>query len=122
MLLAVGVAAVTLTPQFTRRGLRAWRWVACLLSPAIAGVVDDRSTARYAWLVTAKEKLLELAPHWSEEQAVRALRAAEGVEAADDWGKASAGQEVAYALTSREEQQSPLTAGSCHRSSALMIL
>jgi hypothetical protein len=29
-------------------------------------------------LVTAKEKLLERAPHWSEEQAERALRAAEG--------------------------------------------
>jgi len=34
--------------------------------------------------VTAKEKLLERAPHWSEEQAARALRAAEGAE--DDWG------------------------------------
>ena len=34
--------------------------------------------------VTAKEKLLERAPHWSEEQAERALRAAEGD--VDDWG------------------------------------
>ena len=35
-------------------------------------------------LVTAKEKLLERAPHWSEEQAERALRAVEGD--VDDWG------------------------------------
>lgn len=34
--------------------------------------------------VTAKEKLLERAPHWTEEQAARALRAAEGE--LDDWG------------------------------------
>ena len=34
--------------------------------------------------VTAKEKLLERAPHWSEEQAERALRAAEGD--VDEWG------------------------------------
>ena len=34
--------------------------------------------------VTAKEKLLERAPHWTEEQAARALRAAEGNGNADD--------------------------------------
>jgi hypothetical protein len=34
--------------------------------------------------VTAKEKVLERAPHWSEEQAERALRAAE--ESSDEWG------------------------------------
>jgi hypothetical protein len=34
--------------------------------------------------VTAKEKVLERAQHWSEEQALRALRAAEGD--VDDWG------------------------------------
>lgn len=34
--------------------------------------------------VTSKEKLLERAPHWTEEQAERALRAAEGD--LDDWG------------------------------------
>ena len=34
--------------------------------------------------VTAKEKLLERAPHRSQEQAERALRAAEGD--VDDWG------------------------------------
>jgi hypothetical protein len=39
--------------------------------------------------VTAKEKLLERAPHWSEEQAERALRAAEGDETVDEWGDLS---------------------------------
>ena len=34
--------------------------------------------------MTAKEKVLERAPHWSEEQAERALRAAEG--RFDQWG------------------------------------
>lgn len=34
--------------------------------------------------MTAKEKLLERAPDWSEEQAERALRAAEG--SVDEWG------------------------------------
>jgi hypothetical protein len=34
--------------------------------------------------VTAKEKVLERAPQWSEEQAERALRAAEG--GVDEWG------------------------------------
>jgi hypothetical protein len=37
--------------------------------------------------VTAKEKLLERAPHWSEEQAERALRAAKGDETVDEWGR-----------------------------------
>ena len=39
--------------------------------------------------MTAKEKLLQRAPHWSEEQAERALRAAED-EAAEDEGSADA--------------------------------
>ena len=34
--------------------------------------------------MTAKEKLLERAPHWTEEQAARALRAAESD--LHDWG------------------------------------
>lgn len=34
--------------------------------------------------VTAKEKVLERAPQWSEDQAERALRAAEG--SFDEWG------------------------------------
>jgi hypothetical protein len=36
--------------------------------------------------MTAKEILLERAPHWTEEQAARALRAAEGDGTVDDWG------------------------------------
>lgn len=36
--------------------------------------------------MTAKEKLLDRAPHWTEEQAGRALRAAEGDGLVDDWG------------------------------------
>jgi hypothetical protein len=34
--------------------------------------------------MTAKEEVLERAPHWSEEQAERALHAAEGD--LDEWG------------------------------------
>ncbi len=48
-----------------------------------------RWAARYAWRVNAKEKLLELAPHWSEEQAELALRAVEGTDTSDDWGEVS---------------------------------
>jgi hypothetical protein len=36
--------------------------------------------------VTAKEKLLQRAPHWSEEQVERALRAAESDDVVDVWG------------------------------------
>ncbi len=52
-------------------------------------VVVGRWAARYAWRVNAKEKLLELAPHWSEEQAELALRAVEGTDTSDDWGEVS---------------------------------
>lgn len=58
---------------------------------------DGRSAARYAWRVNAKEKLLELAPHWSEEQAERALRAVEGTDTSDDWGDVSKVHEVSVA-------------------------
>lgn len=36
--------------------------------------------------MTAKERLLERAPHWTEEQAERALRAAESDEEVDEFG------------------------------------
>jgi hypothetical protein len=49
--------------------------------------------------VTAKEKLLERAPHWTEEQAERALRAAEGDDAVDEWGDLSKVHEVSTAET-----------------------
>jgi hypothetical protein len=39
--------------------------------------------------MTAKEKLLQRAPHWTEEQAERALRAAESDDAVDEWGDLS---------------------------------
>ena len=48
---------------------------------------DTRCTLFLA--MTAKEKLLQRAPHWSEEQAERALRAAESDEAVDEWGDLS---------------------------------
>jgi hypothetical protein len=47
-------------------------------------VVVDLLLAIPIGLMSAKEKLLERAPHWSEEPAERALRAAEGD--VDDWG------------------------------------
>lgn len=47
--------------------------------------------------MTAKEKLLQRAPHWSEEQAERALRAAENGAAVDEWGNLAALQDHATA-------------------------
>lgn len=44
--------------------------------------------------MTAKEKLLERAPNWTEEQAQRALRAAEGDGAEDEWGDLSTVHDV----------------------------
>jgi hypothetical protein len=57
--------------------------------------------------VTAKEQLLQRAPHWSEEQAERALRAAESDEL-DEWGDLSKLHQVSSAETMRrlaEEEQ-----------------
>jgi hypothetical protein len=51
--------------------------------------------------VTAKEKLLERAPLWSEEQAERALRAAEGDETVDEWGDLSKLHETTTSETMR---------------------
>ena len=51
--------------------------------------------------VTAKEKLLERARRWTEEQAERALRAAEGDDAVDEWGDPSKLHEAATAETMR---------------------
>jgi hypothetical protein len=61
--------------------------------------------------VTAKEKLLERAPHWTEEQAERALRAAEGEDAADEWGDLSKLHEVATAETMRRVAEDERGAG-----------
>jgi hypothetical protein len=51
--------------------------------------------------VTAKEKLMERAPYWTDEQAMRALRAAEGDENVDEWGDLSALHDVTTAETMR---------------------
>jgi hypothetical protein len=61
--------------------------------------------------VTAKEKLLERAPHWTEEQAERALRAAEGDDAVDAWGDLSKLHEVATAETMRRLAKDERAAG-----------
>ena len=50
--------------------------------------------------MTAKEKVLELAPQWSEEQAARALRAAEGD--VDEWGDLRA---QTHALAEQAEER-----------------
>jgi len=39
--------------------------------------------------MTAKEQLLQRAPHWSDEPVERALPAAESDDAADEWGDLS---------------------------------
>jgi hypothetical protein len=49
--------------------------------------------------MTAKEKVLELAPQWTEEQARRALRAAEGDIQVDDWGDLAEAHEANTAET-----------------------
>ncbi len=58
--------------------------------------------------MTAKEKILQRAPYWSEEQAERALRAAESHGAVDEWGDLSKLREVSGTETMRrlaEEEQ-----------------
>jgi len=52
--------------------------------------------------MTAKEKLLERAPRWSEEQAVRAIRAAEGAQGVDDWGELDAQSDALFSDSMRE--------------------
>ena len=61
--------------------------------------------------VTAKEKLLQRAPHWSEEQAERALRAAESDGAVDEWGDLSKLHEASGAETMRRLAQEEQAAG-----------
>lgn len=51
--------------------------------------------------MTAKEKLLERAPSWSEAQAEAALRAAEGESTVDGWGDFSKLHEVTTKETMR---------------------
>jgi len=61
--------------------------------------------------VTAKEKLLQRAPNWSEEQAERALRAAESEGAVDGWGDLSQLHEVSGAETMRRLAEEERAAG-----------
>lgn len=61
--------------------------------------------------MTAKEKLLQRAPHWSEEQAERALRAAESDGAVDGWGDLSQLHEVSSAETMRRLAKEEQAAG-----------
>lgn len=85
------------------------------------GNVEPRravSNTRAAWrggtlfrVMTAKEKLLERAPHWSEDQAERALRAAEGEQAVDEWGDLSTLHEVSSAETMRRLAKEEQVAG-----------
>ena len=61
--------------------------------------------------MTAKETLLQRAPHWSEEQAERALRAAESDDAVDEWGDVSKLHEVSTAETMRRLANEEQAAG-----------
>ena len=61
--------------------------------------------------MTAKERLLERAPYWSEEQAERALRAAEGEATVDGWGDLSKMHEVVTTETMRRLADEERAAG-----------
>jgi hypothetical protein len=74
--------------------------------------LQDACPGEYAsTAVTAKEKLLQRAPHWSEEQAERALRAAESDGAVDGWGDLSKLHEVSSAETMRRLAKEERAAG-----------
>jgi hypothetical protein len=61
--------------------------------------------------MTAKEILLERAPHWTEEQAARALRAAEGDGTVDDWGDVEQLLDSAAKATMRDLDEEERAAG-----------
>lgn len=61
--------------------------------------------------MTAKEKLLQRAPRWSEEQAERALRAAESDDDGDEWGDLSKLHEASSAETMRRLADDEQAAG-----------
>jgi hypothetical protein len=61
--------------------------------------------------MTAKEILLERAPHWTEEQAARALRAAEGDGTVDDWGDVEQLLDSAAKATMRDLAEEERAAG-----------
>ncbi len=55
--------------------------------------------------MTAKERLLERAPDWTEEQAVRALRAVEGDSSVDEWGDLAAVHDISTTETMRRLEE-----------------
>ena len=61
--------------------------------------------------MNAKEKLLQRAPYWSEEQAERALRAAGSDGAVDEWGDLSKLHEASTAETMRRLAEDEQAAG-----------
>lgn len=63
--------------------------------------------------MTAKEKLLERAPAWSEAQAVRAIRAAEGApgDTVDEWGNLSVLHEVSFGESMKRLSEQERAAG-----------
>ena len=61
--------------------------------------------------MTAKEKVLELAPQWTEEQALRALRAAESDIQVDEWGDLAEAHEANTAQTMRRLADEERAAG-----------
>jgi hypothetical protein len=61
--------------------------------------------------MTAKEKLLQRVPDWTEEQAKRALRAAESSDDVDEWGDLSKLREASAAETMRRLVQEEQAAG-----------
>jgi hypothetical protein len=77
-------------------------------APAVEGVT---CAVRSLLAVTAKERLLQRAPHWSEEQAERALRAAESDDAVDEWGDLSKLHEVSSAEMMRRLANEEQAAG-----------
>jgi hypothetical protein len=71
-----------------------------------------RNAGEYAFAaMTAKEKLSQRAPQWSEEQAERALRAAETDGVVDGWGDLSQLHEVSSAETMRRLAKEERAAG-----------
>ncbi len=74
--------------------------------------LKDARRGEYAFAaVTAKEKLLQRAPHWSEEQAERALRAAESDDAVKEWSDLSKLHAVSSAETMRRLAHEEQAAG-----------
>jgi hypothetical protein len=61
--------------------------------------------------MTAKERLMERAPHWTEEQAARALRAVEGEDSVDEWGDLATLRETSTAETMRRLAEEEHAAG-----------